>query len=151
MKYILIIFISIFTFNYSFSQMKVYSGKDVYNKNNLVGIIYESGKVYSYSNGQLELFGKVELENFYIYGKDKSKIYTGYFSNIRKGGSGKINIGEEFETSMMGFYNYGKIFVGKDIEDKSSMIGFHDGDFINGMDGNYVAAFMLIFNYLYSK
>jgi hypothetical protein len=132
--------------------MKVYAGKDVYNKKNLVGIIYESGEVYAYSNGQEELFGKVESVNFYIYGKDKRKIYTGNFSNIpTMGGGGKINIGEYLHTEMMGFYNSGEFFVGSDIEDESNMIGFRVGDFLHGMSGSYVAAWMLIFNYHYSK
>ncbi len=151
MKYILIIFISIFTLNYSFSQMKVYAGKDVYNKKNLVGTIYESGEVYAYSNGQEELFGKVESLNFYIYGKDKSKIYTGYFNKIPTmgGGGGEINIGEYLHGKMMGFYSFGEFFVGSDIKDKSNMIGFCVG--VHGMSGSYVAAWMLIMNYHYSK
>lgn len=50
MKNIIILIITIFSINYSFGQMKVYAGTDVYNKKNLVGIIYSSGEVYQYSN-----------------------------------------------------------------------------------------------------
>ena len=140
MKYILIIFISIFTFNYSFSQMKVYAGKDVYNKKNLVGIIYESGEVYKISNGSEELIGEVINNKFYMFSK-----YMGRYNDVpTMGGGGKIYIGESNNENMVGFREGGKYYVSQNIDDHSYMIGFHVGDFIHGMNGSYVASYFLI-------
>lgn len=145
MKYILIIFISILSLNYSFGQMKVYVGTDTYNQRNLVGIIYESGEVYKYSNGVETLWGIVRNNKFYYFGKDNSEVLIGFFDNVpTMGGGGRIYFGTGTD-SMAGFVYGGRYYYGQDIEDKSKMLGFHSNDWnpkVGG--GKYFAAYFLL-------
>ena len=145
MKYILIIFISIFTLNYSFSQMKVYAGQDAgisaHTSKNLVGIIYESGDVYKISNGDEELIGEVINNKFYMFSK-----YLGRYNNVpTMGGGGEIYTGERPNENMVGFREGGKYYVSQNIDDHSYMIGFHNNDWNPKVgDGKYAAAYFLI-------
>ncbi len=119
--------------------MKVYAGTDKYNSS-LVGIIYSSGKVYEINNGSEELIGEVKNDKFYMFSK-----YLGRYSNVpTMGGGGRIYISSEGEEIMGGFRDGGKYYAAKNIDDYSLMIGFHVGDFLNGMNGSYVAAYTLI-------
>ena len=146
MKNIIILIITLFSINYSFGQMKVYTGTDVYNMSNLVGKIYSSGQVYKIRNGSEELIGEVKNDKLYI-----NSNYFGRYSDIpTMGGGGKIllyNYGGTNSDVMVGFRDGGRYYYGKDIDDDSTMMGFHIGDFLNGMNGNYVAAFFLIMLY----
>ena len=148
MKYILIIFISIFTLNYSFSQMEVYRGQDAslsaHKSKNLVGIIYESGEVYKISNGSEELIGEVINNKFYMFSK-----YIGRCGDVSTmGNGGKIYTGKRPNEDMVGLIEYGKYYVSRNIDDHSYMIGFHSNAWqTKAGDGKYAAAyFLLLFN-----
>jgi hypothetical protein len=149
MKYILIVFVSIFSLNYSLGQMKVYAETDK-NKNqynsHLVGIIYPSGEVYKYSNGEEVLWGIVINDCFYIYVNNYSKKnLLGRYSKVpTMGAGGRIYLGTD-SGYMAGFRQGGNFYYGDDIEDESSMMGFQvGGSLLHGNEGRFAAAFCLI-------
>jgi hypothetical protein len=146
MKYILIVFVSIFSLNYSLGQMKVYAETDKnksQNNSHLVGIIYRSGEVYKYSNGEEVLWGIVINDCFYIYDNYSKKNLVGRYM-YKYWNEGRIYLGTD-SGYMAGFRQDGNFYYGDDIEDKSSMMGFHVGDsFLHGNEGRFAAAFLLI-------
>jgi hypothetical protein len=151
MKFILIIFISIFSLNYSFGQMKVYAETDEHKNqynSHLVGIIYSSGEVYKYKNGEEVLYGIVRDHRFFVYDQNYSEIQVGSYNKVpTMGAGGKIYIDVgNFNRTMIAFRVGGRYYRGDDIEDESSMMGFHIGDFLHGLDGSYAAAYFLIFD-----
>jgi hypothetical protein len=126
--------------------MRVYAGTNFSSKENLVGIINESGEVYEYSNGKKVLWGIVINDCFYIYVNNYSKKnLVGRFSDVpTMGGGGRIYLGTG-SGYMAGIVNGGRYYYGVDIEDESIMMGFHVNDsFVNGYDGRFAAAFCLI-------
>jgi hypothetical protein len=148
MKYFLIILTSIFSLNYSFGQMKVYSCVDNNNRvltgnSNLVGIITESGEVYSYLEGGNDLLGSIVGGKFIVSNGNTSARYSDVPT---MGGGGRIILGSD--GTVMGFRNGVNYFLGDDLYDRSKKIGFcvgGDSYFFKAGDGRYAAAFMLLF------
>ena len=112
MKYILIIFISILSLNYSFGQMKVYAGTDTYSQRKLDGIIYSSGEVYRYSHGEEILWGMVRNDKFYAFDRNNSEMLLGTYSDVKTmGGGGRIYVDTgSGSRSMLGFRNGGRYY-----------------------------------------
>jgi hypothetical protein len=155
MKYIVIIFLSFFTLNFSFCQMKVYACSDNSNRvlmgnSNLVGIITESGEVYSYLDGGNDLLGTIVNNKLIL---SNGKVAAGYSNVPTMGGGGMIYIGSS-SSEKSGFRFGVNFFLGDNIEDKSNKIGFcvgGDSYFFKAGEGRYAAAFLLLFAYHYSR
>jgi hypothetical protein len=125
--------------------MRVYASTNSYSKENLVGIIDESGQVYKYLNGKKKLWGRVRKDYFYGYDKNYEEVLISRYDDLPKmGGGGEIyiDVGDGEGGPLVGFMDSRTYYYAEDI-DKLSMIGFHVGEYLFG-DGCYAAAYWLI-------
>lgn len=127
--------------------MKVYRGKKVQTSNgNLVGIIYSSGEVYQYSNGEEKFFGFVRNNKFYA-SYENSELFLGITNNVKTSGTNEILVpGENDKMEISGFEYYGSYYSGDDTKYKSdNIIGWATGGGASSINtGRFVAAYYLI-------